>query len=117
MRFSESTKRKIETLDHVSIYVKVVQSIKENDTGRYIRHMRDTTNNFDSFNSSDAKSKSLVKRDARWTFVFEDWKTDQFPNEDLGVQVTFITMNEEDCCVVKNTKGGNYSTYIAYNIF
>ena len=39
-----------------------------------------------------AKSRNLVKRDARWTFVFHDWNDGNFPTNSLPAQVTFMTM-------------------------
>lgn len=54
---------------------------------------------------NEARARSLLKRDARWTFVFQDWKFEEFPLEDLDVQVTFFTMEGSDCCVVKNKPG------------
>ena len=41
---------------------------------------------------SKAKSRNLVKRDARWTFVFQDWNDGNFPKNSLSAQVTFMTM-------------------------
>ena len=40
-------------------------------------------------------------------FVFHDWRAENFPVSQLDAQVVFMTMSEEDCCVVKNEPEGN----------
>ena len=43
-----------------------------------------------------AKSKKLVKRDARWTLVFHDWNYNRFDTSLLGdAKATFFTMGSE----------------------
>ena len=54
----------------------------------------------------EAKEQKLVKRDARWTFVFQDWEWNTFPTEIINSKATFITMQAPDqCCIVNNKKG------------
>lgn len=56
---------------------------------------------------SRAQQRSLVKRDARWTFVFQDWRSSEFNLNSLSAQVVFMGMTEEDCCTVKNQPQGS----------
>ena len=39
--------------------------------------------------------------------MFHDWRAENFPVSQLDAQVVFMTMSEEDCCVVKNEPEGN----------
>ena len=39
--------------------------------------------------------------------MFHDWRAESFPVSQLDAQVVFMTMSEEDCCVVKNEPEGN----------
>ena len=48
----------------------------------------------------------MIRRDTRWTFVFTDWKFNNFNISPLEIQVTFITMANQDCCIVMNMQGG-----------
>ena len=43
-------------------------------------------------------------------FVFHDWRSENFPVSQLDAQVVFMTMSEEDCCVVKNLPEGSSCT-------
>ena len=56
-------------------------------------------------NSRKAKSKNLVKRDARWTLVFHDWSDNKFETSLLGAKVTFLTMDSEQCCIILRENG------------
>ena len=58
---------------------------------------------------SRAKQRNLVKRDARWTFAFHDWKAQDFPMSQLDAQVVFMSMTPEDCCRVLNSQSGSCS--------
>ena len=51
----------------------------------------------------------MVKRDARWNFVFRDWNFDKFPVSNLDAQVLFFTMANDVCCAILNnaTNGGS----------
>ncbi len=58
----------------------------------------------------EAQRRQLVKRDARWTFVFQDWGWEAgfVPQSELGdVQVTLITLGGDDCCVVLDKAAGS----------
>ena len=55
----------------------------------------------------EAKRRRMIRRDARWTFVFTDWKFNDFNVSPLEIQVTFITMANQDCCIVMNMQGGS----------
>ena len=63
-----------------------------------------------------AKSKALVKRDARWTLVFHDWNYNRFDTSMLGAKVTFLTMDSEQCCIIlrMNGKISNVSPLICW---
>ena len=45
--------------------------------------------------------------------VFNDWKWNSFPVDELEAQVTFFTMDEQDCCIVKNENAGESCNEIA----
>ena len=45
-----------------------------------------------------AKKLGLFNRDHRWTFVFEDYKSSEFPVSDLQSRVAFFTMADDGCC-------------------
>ena len=66
-----------------------------------------------------AKSKALVKRDARWTLVFHDWNYNRFDTSMLGAKVTFLTMDSEQCCIIlrMNGKISNVSPLICWLFF
>jgi hypothetical protein len=72
----------------------------------YIAH-GDTSTIIDIYRQ--ARQRSLVKRDARWTFVFHDWRYNDFPMSELDAQVAFLTMTGSDCCSVMNTPGAGCS--------
>ena len=63
------------------------------------------THNFFSF-YRQAKSEKLVKRDARWTFVFQDWLSHLFPMDEIKSKANFITMTKDECCIVSNKPKG-----------
>ncbi len=48
----------------------------------------------------------MIRRDARWTFVFTDWNFASFDVSPLDVQITFVTMADKDCCIVLNKQSG-----------
>lgn len=58
---------------------------------------------------SRAKQRNLVKRDARWTFVFHDFRAEDFPMSQLDAQVVFMSMTGTDCCAVMNQEGSDCS--------
>ena len=58
---------------------------------------------------SRAKQRNLVKRDARWTFAFHDWKAEDFPMSQLDAQVVFMSMTDKDCCTIMNQEGSSCS--------
>ena len=47
----------------------------------------------------------LFNRDHRWTFVFEDYKSSEFPVSDLESKVAFFTMAEDGCCDLLESSG------------
>lgn len=38
--------------------------------------------------------------------MFQDWKWPDFPLDQLNTQLTFMTMDETDCCTVLNIENG-----------
>ncbi len=55
-----------------------------------------------------AKSMDMIKRDTRWTLVFEDFNFASFPKSSLSDQTNFLEMkNSDDCCIILNQQ----STY------
>lgn len=52
-----------------------------------------------------AKSEGMLKRDTRWTLVFEDMKSREFTNDGLEDQTHFVEMIDQDnCCKILNKK-------------
>ena len=51
------------------------------------------------------KKLGLFNRDHRWTFVFEDFKSSEFPVSGLESKVAFFTMNDDACCDLLESKG------------
>ncbi len=48
----------------------------------------------------------MLKRDTRWTLVFEDLKSSSFNINDLEDQTNFLEMKSSDnCCIIMNKKG------------
>ena len=47
----------------------------------------------------------LFNRDHRWTFVFEDFKSNEFQASELESKVAFFTMAEDACCDLISSKG------------
>ena len=57
------------------------------------------------------KKLGLFNRDHRWTFVFEDFKSSEFPVSGLESKVAFFTMNDDACCDLLESKGILYKIY------
>ena len=48
----------------------------------------------------------MLKRDTRWTLVFEDFKSSTFDNAMLEDQTNFVHMTgDANCCIIQNKKG------------
>ena len=45
-----------------------------------------------------AKAKGMIKRDTKWTLVFEDYDYNQFDNAELSQNTNFLTPTERSCC-------------------
>ena len=59
-----------------------------------------------------AKKHQLLKRDTRWTLVFEDFNGDTFDLNELEDQTNVLRMTDDSCCKllnkgIKNIKFGN----------
>jgi hypothetical protein len=53
-----------------------------------------------------AKEMSMIKRDTRWTLVFDDFNYGSFPKSSLTEQTNFLEMRAKDnCCIIKNEAG------------
>ena len=53
----------------------------------------------------------MLKRDTRWTLVFEDLKSSSFNINDLEDQTNFLEMKSSDnCCIIMNKKGQSKSS-------
>ena len=53
-----------------------------------------------------AKSMKMIKRDTRWTLVFEDFEYSGFAKNALSEQTNFLEMRHPDnCCIIKNQQG------------
>ena len=53
-----------------------------------------------------AKSMKMIKRDTRWTMVFEDFDYGGFSKNSLAEQIKFLDMRHKDnCCIIKNQQG------------
>ena len=47
-----------------------------------------------------ANQSELLKRDTRWTLVFEDFKSESFDLKQLADQTTILQMMEGSCCKI-----------------
>ena len=58
-----------------------------------------------------AKTMQMLKRDTRWTLVFEDLKSAEFSMSELEDQTNFVEMKPTDvnCCIIRNMKGQSES--------
>ena len=55
---------------------------------------------------SKAQSMKMIKRDTRWTLVFEDFDYGSFSKNSLKEQTNFMEMRHGDnCCIIKNEQG------------
>ena len=55
---------------------------------------------------SKAQSLKMIKRDTRWTLVFEDFDYGSFSKNSLSDQTNFLEMRQGDnCCIIKNEQG------------
>ena len=51
---------------------------------------------------SKAKKHQLLKRDTRWTLVFEDFNSDTFDLNELEDQTNVLRMTDASCCKLLN---------------
>ena len=51
---------------------------------------------------SKAKKHQLLKRDTRWTLVFEDFNSDTFDLNELEDQTNVLRMTDDSCCKLLN---------------
>jgi hypothetical protein len=54
-----------------------------------------------------ARKFDMVKRDSKWTLVFEDFKSNTFDVSRLSETTNFLQLNDRSCCAVKNQLNGN----------
>ena len=47
-----------------------------------------------------ANQSELLKRDTRWTLVFEDFKSESFDLKRLADQTNILQMTEGSCCKI-----------------
>ena len=47
-----------------------------------------------------ANQSDLLKRDTRWTLVFEDFKSDSFDLKKLADQTNILQMTDGSCCKI-----------------
>ena len=47
-----------------------------------------------------ANQSELLKRDTRWTLVFEDFKSESFDLKQLADQTNILQMMEGSCCKI-----------------
>ncbi len=93
----------------------------QNDPGAFdrLKKMRPRPSNYIAWGSTDsikrayakAKEMQMLKRDTRWTLVFEDLKSSSFNINDLEDQTNFLEMKSSDnCCIIMNKKGQSKSS-------
>lgn len=89
-----------------------------NDTGAFdrLKKMRPRPSNYVVWGSSlkvkEAYTKALgmdmLKRDTRWTLVFQDFKHNDFSLDTVMNQTNFLQMEDpENCCIIMNKIGTN----------
>ena len=49
---------------------------------------------------TQANESELLKRDTRWTLVFEDFRTDAFEINQLADQTNILKMSVRSCCKI-----------------
>ena len=50
-----------------------------------------------------ANKSELLKRDTRWTLVFEDFESSTFDLNQLADQTNVLQMTDGSCCKILNT--------------
>ena len=84
------------------------------DAFKRLKKMRPRPSNYIVWGSTDAvkaaydkaRSMQMLKRDIRWTLVFEDMKSETFKNSELDDQTNFVEMlDQENCCIIMNKPG------------
>lgn len=84
------------------------------DSFKRLKKMRPRPSNYIVWGSTDkvkeayekARTMDMLKRDIRWTLVFEDMKSGDFKNSLLDDQTNFVEMTDGDnCCIIMNKKG------------
>ena len=78
--------------------IEIVNNISNNSPCDYILKVKEAYNK--------AKSMKMIKRDTRWTMVFEDFEYGGFSKNSLAEQTNFLEMRHGDnCCIIKNEQG------------
>ena len=86
------------------------------DTGAYerLKKMRPRPSNYVAWGSTAsvkkayemAKTNDMLKRDTRWTLVFQDMKSGTFTSDGLDDQTNFLEMlDESNCCTLMDKAG------------
>ena len=78
--------------------------------------MRPRPSNYVAWGSTDflkklyrkAKETGLVKRDSKWTLVFEDFQRAKFSKDELMDLANMIEMTPETCCILQNKFGSKF---------
>ena len=80
-----------------------------------LKKMRPRPSNYVAWGSTSAlktaytkaKTMQMLKRDTKWTLVFEDLQSGMFGADELEDQTNFVEMKQTDvnCCIIKNKKG------------
>jgi hypothetical protein len=53
-----------------------------------------------------ARILDMLKRDTKWTLVFEDFKSGTFDVTKLNENTNFLQLNDRSCCAIKNLMNG-----------
>ena len=58
-----------------------------------------------------ARTLDMLKRDTKWTLVFEDFKSSSFDVTKLTENTNFLQLNDRSCCAIKNQMNGKGVVY------
>ena len=76
--------------------------------------MRPRPSNYVAWGSTDfliklyqnAKNMDLIKRDSKWTLVFEDFQSEKFLKSSLMDLSNRIEMSSQSCCIIQDISSG-----------
>jgi hypothetical protein len=98
----------------------ITARLDDPDSFPRLKKMRPRPSNFIAWGSTlvlsrayqRAQSLEMVKRDSKWTLVFEDFQSTKFEVANLTESSNLLAMNERSCCNLKNIFNGWLNDFI-----